>query len=172
MPYKDPEVARQKSKERQAKYRAKNKEKLRINNLGRYHALYKKDPGLKEKRKEYLKKWKEENKDKYDAYFKNPELKEKARLRAIKWQKENVGRVRANNRMRKKHVKVATPKWVNKQDIFDIYETAAHLERITGIKHHVDHVVPLVNDRVCGLHVPWNLKAIPASENLKKGNKF
>jgi len=177
MPYKDPEVARQKAKERQRKYREKNKEKLRIKNLGRYHAIYKKidDPEIKERRAKYMKEWRANNQDKIKACHQKEEQKEKARIRVLKYQKNNRGKVRARSRMRKKVVRQATPAWVDKKirsEITELYVTAVELESKTGIKYHVDHIVPLVNDRVCGLHVPWNLRVIPASENLKKGNKF
>lgn len=68
----------------------------------------------------------------------------------------------------------ATPAWLTKKDIEDIdfvYSTAAKLTDETGIPHEVDHIVPLQGKKVCGLHVAWNLEAIPASVNRAKGNK-
>jgi len=41
---------------------------------------------------------------------------------------------------------------------------------LTGIDWHVDHIIPLQNKLVCGLHYYNNLRVIPASLNRRKSN--
>lgn len=77
--------------------------------------------------------------------------------------------------LRKRRHKNATPKWLTykqKQDIKALYMQAMTLTRITTIRYVVDHIIPLISDEVCGLHVPWNLQVITQEENLKKSNKL
>lgn len=69
----------------------------------------------------------------------------------------------------------ATPPWLNdaqRKQIAALYRRAAYLTRKTGIAHHVDHIVPLQHADVCGLHVPWNMQILTATENLSKNNSF
>ena len=46
------------------------------------------------------------------------------------------------------------------------------VNKATGEKYHVDHIIPIKNKLVCGLHVYENLRVIPAKQNLVKSNKF
>ena len=66
----------------------------------------------------------------------------------------------------------STPSWLTEDHIREIeaiYEVARTRSAETGIPHEVDHIVPLQGRNVCGLNVPWNLRAIPAAENRAKG---
>jgi len=67
----------------------------------------------------------------------------------------------------------AMPPWLNEDHKFmleEIYELRDLRTQATGVVHHVDHIVPLRGTTVCGLHVPWNLQVIPATDNIRKGN--
>lgn len=69
----------------------------------------------------------------------------------------------------------ATPDWLSREQLDDIlvpYAEAKRLEALHGGKYHVDHIIPLTNPRVCGLHVPWNLQVLTEFDNCSKGNKF
>ena len=50
------------------------------------------------------------------------------------------------------------------------YAEARMLTKATGVKHEVDHIVPLSGPDVCGLHVSWNLRVITQQENQEKGD--
>jgi hypothetical protein len=102
----------------------------------------------KERYRVLNKKWRESNKDRIKEYCeKNRHIfaAYAAKRRAIKLQ--------------------ATPNWANLITIKQIYETCPD-------GYHVDHIVPLQNPLVCGLHCEFNLQHLPALENLTKSNKF
>jgi hypothetical protein len=66
----------------------------------------------------------------------------------------------------------AWPDWCADDDRFkQVYDRAKRLRK-SGRDVHVDHIVPIINELVCGLHVPWNLEVIGAKENLQKSNKW
>jgi hypothetical protein len=76
--------------------------------------------------------------------------------------------------MRRRRFRDATPNWLSPEQKMEIrlkYRLAIELSRSTGIRHAVDHEVPIQGEEVCGLHVPWNLRVITQEENLKKSNK-
>ena len=77
--------------------------------------------------------------------------------------------------LRKRRHRSATPKWLTrkqKDEIKQLYLIAVTMTKTTGERYVVDHIVPLISDEVCGLHVPWNLRVITQEENLKKSNKL
>ena len=90
------------------------------------------------------------------------------------WKIANKDKVNATDAKRRAMLLNAMPKWLTvpqRAAIADVYRSARHLTKATGEQYHVDHIVPLVGRGVCGLHVPWNLRAIRAAENYSKSNK-
>ena len=78
---------------------------------------------------------------------------------------------RANDARRRATKLKATPDWSEKELIKVVYSKAKWLESLTGLKYHVDHIVPLQGENVCGLHVWHNLQILEKSINLSKCNK-
>ena len=64
------------------------------------------------------------------------------------------------------------PAWANRELIAEKYRMARKVSNQTGIKHHVDHIVPMISQFVCGLHVEHNLQVVPAAYNVSKKNRY
>lgn len=104
-----------------------------------------------------------------DSILSNPNLRGKKR-RAVR---------------RRRKIERATPRWLTPEarlEIHKLYCWAKFLNRTwrTGHKERsryrnhfdVDHIVPLDGKRVCGLHVPWNLRITERLINNAKGDKI
>jgi hypothetical protein len=63
-------------------------------------------------------------------------------------------------------------KSIYKEDVKEIYLIVRRINKISSKKYSVDHIVPLNGKRVCGLHVPWNLRIITMEENRNKRNQM
>ena len=92
-----------------------------------------------------------------------------------KWRSHNRELSQAFANAWKRRAKNATPKWLTKDhrdQIREVYLSARTATNQTGIKHVVDHIVPLCSRVVCGLHVPWNLQVLTHIENSVKSNRL
>lgn len=114
--------------------------------------------------------WKEKNIDRFKEWHRQNYIEKKATYnkQSTEWMKNHPEFGRYAKSLRR----MATPKFANLDKIKEVYKQAASLQKDTGKKFHVDHIVPIKNKIVCGLHVEWNLQILPARENIVKGNKF
>ena len=111
-----------------------------------------------------------DNKSRINSYKQLPE--EKSRQR--KWRQANQHVKNFHAASWRAQRKLATPKWLNKdqvQQMKNLYKEARSLSKITNIQHHVDHILPLNNEMLSGLHVPWNLQILIYRDNIQKSNK-
>lgn len=113
--------------------------------------------------------WSSANRDKVRA--KNERIRhryaKKAVERATIWARENPGKAQANRANHRAAKRRAFPQWANRDEITAIYAAAKAL----GPAFHVDHIVPLQGEMVCGLHCEANLQIIPAGVNIAKRNR-
>jgi len=163
------------------KYRVENKERIKDYRRGYYNKN--RDLILEKSKEKYIhdkedkklyykanknkrKKYQIEYQDKNKEYVKSYQKKHGVEYRRVK-----RSEILARNAKRRADRLKATPKWAELGKIKIIYKKAKWLESLTGLKYHVDHIVPLKGKNVCGLHVWANLQILEESINLKKNNR-
>jgi len=88
------------------------------------------------------------------------------------WAFKNKDKRRATSAKRKAARLQATPAWADHSAIALVYAEAMRKQEETGVRQHVDHIVPLQSRLVCGLHVAANLQVIEGADNEGKRNRW
>lgn len=138
---------------------SKNAEYVKAKALEWHYANYDK---CKERKVKAASEWVKNNPEKHKLYAK----------RCYENNKHNRFAESAKYRAKKLN---ATPKWLSKNmqnEIANLFKIAKEISNKTGIKHEVDHIIPLQGANVSGLHVPWNLQVITRYENRSKHNRI
>lgn len=89
--------------------------------------------------------------------------------------RKHASRVKAAKIKYESKLKKASPHWLKKADwdaMDAIYERARELTQVTGVRHDVDHILPLNGKMISGLHIPSNLQILTQSQNVSKSNRY
>jgi len=89
------------------------------------------------------------------------------------WVTKNKDKVLSNTRKYQANKKQRLPRWVDEEELWllkEAYTLCKFRTEVTGIKHHVDHIVPLQGKNVSGLHTINNIQIIPKKQNRLKSN--
>lgn len=157
----------QKTKRYQAEWRVLNKDKL-VRDRAAWYQKNKASKNVKSIE------WRDKNKERVAEhqakwYLANSESRKAYRA---KYSKEHPAEACAASAYRRALVQRATPSWGNRTAMQEFYTDAQSKSLSTGVSWHVDHIIPLRNKFVCGLHVEFNLQVIPGSANCRKSNSF
>lgn len=131
----------------------------------RYNKAYNASPGKKAKSRDLTRKWVANNRLRHSKSMSS-------------WAKSNPHKRAASTAKRNALKLKATVKWADKHLIEELYAESAQLSYETGVKHHVDHIIPLQGRDeygepfICGLHVPNNLQILTAKENVAKRSLY
>jgi hypothetical protein len=114
-------------------------------------------------------------KDRVEAKAYRDANKELIKIRKKTYAQNNTDIINANVAKRKAAKLQRIPKWTTETDLWvikEIYALSALRTKLTGVLWHVDHIIPLQGEFVSGLHTPFNMQVISATENIKKNNRY
>lgn len=120
----------------------------------------------------YKRKHYQQNPEKHKGY--REKYKAKRNAHSKKWRANNPEKANIYKAKRLSLRKAAIPEvpehlnMVFQSEIEAVYKEAKFMTDSTGIMRDVDHIFPLSKG---GVHAPWNLRVMLASENRSKYNK-
>jgi hypothetical protein len=154
-----PEQERARRKIYEEKYRALRRARARTERATRGEAIRAKDRAYYARKREHFKNYRAQHKEAIKKTKRAWVLSNKGAMSAIRFK-----RIAAEHQ--------AMPAWANMAAIKTIYEEAARLTQRTGIRHEVDHIIPIQSPLVCGLHCEANMQILTKAENRLKSNSL
>jgi hypothetical protein len=121
--------------------------------------------------------YREENRELIRSQDKVHSLKRKDSKKEydVSYRVNNRDKRRSWSSKRRASILRRTPSWLTENNFKQIeayFSLSERLSNCLGIEFHVDHIIPLQGKLVSGLHTPTNLQVLPATINIRKGNKY
>ena len=161
------EANKERIKARSAKYNEDNKDAVRERERQRYQSN-------REHYSARARKYNEDNKDAIKEY--NAEYsrlwRENNREYGKIWRENNPQYGIEASRLRNTRLERAIPGWYEDELVKRLYLKRKELNQRYGANLHVDHIIPIQSDTVCGLHCWANLQLLDKSLNQSKSNSY
>ncbi|MGL5937060.1 MAG: hypothetical protein ACRCZI_15725 [Cetobacterium sp.] len=122
----------------------------------------------------WMREWRKKNPERSAAISRrhHDKHREKRLAGSRDYKKRNRAKMTALQMKRHTAQLQRTPQWADLAAIAQVYARCEAMTKSTGIRHEVDHIIPLQGEIVSGLHVHQNLQILTCTENRKKWNRF